>query len=184
MGPWPALVSPCFRENVVATCKMGSFLCSLDHLLKKKRNCLLFWKSNFRMALNNIWKKGYFRPSYKNSFSTYLTHIHTHILLTLLTFFAFTVLKKYDFNRHGFSLVWFLEMILIRAILEQITKWWAKFKLKCLLLICAYTNAIVICKPRTLIDGGEDSVKYRNRKKHCFFAAAILLFIGKTIITW
>ena len=28
MGPWLVLVSPCFRENVVATCKIGSFLCS------------------------------------------------------------------------------------------------------------------------------------------------------------
>ena len=43
---------------------------------------------------------------------------------------------------------------------------------------------IVICKPRTLNDGDEDSVKYRNRKKHRFLAAAILLFIGKIIITW
>ena len=33
MGPWLVLVSPCFRENVVATCKIGSFLCSLDNLL-------------------------------------------------------------------------------------------------------------------------------------------------------
>ena len=50
---------------------------------------------------------------------------------------------------------------------NQWTKWWAKFKSECLLLICTYTNAkfIVICKPRTLNDGGEDSVKYRNRKK-------------------
>ena len=30
----------------------------------------------------------------------------------------------------------------------------------------------------------EDSVKYRNRKKHCFLQAAILLFIGKIIIAW
>ena len=36
----------------------------------------------------------------------------------------------------------------------------------------------------TLNDGGEDSVKYKDRKKHCFLAAAILLFIGKIIITW
>ena len=43
---------------------------------------------------------------------------------------------------------------------------------------------IVICKPRTLNDGGEDSEKYRNRKKHRFLVAAILLFIGKIIITW
>ena len=51
--------------------------------------------------------------------------------------------------------------------------------------ICIYTNAkfIVICKPRTLNDGGEDSVEYRNCKKHCFLAAAISLFIGKIIIT-
>ena len=52
--------------------------------------------------------------------------------------------------------------------------------------MCTYTNEkfIVICKPQSLNDGGEDLVKYRNRKKHCFLAAAILLFIGKIIITW
>ena len=85
--------------------------------------------------------------------------------------------KKYEFIRHGFSLVWFLVLILIRAILEQSinNKMVCKFKLEYLLLICIYTYAkfIVICKPRTLNDEGEDSVKYRNRKKHCFLAAAI-----------
>ena len=25
MGPWLVLVSPCFKENVVVTCKIGSF---------------------------------------------------------------------------------------------------------------------------------------------------------------
>ena len=34
------LFPPCFRENIVATCKIGSFLCSLDNLPQKKRNCL------------------------------------------------------------------------------------------------------------------------------------------------
>ena len=29
------LISPCFRENVVVTCKIGSFFCSLDYLLQK-----------------------------------------------------------------------------------------------------------------------------------------------------
>ena len=49
-----------------------------------------------------------------------------------------------------------------------------------------YTNEkiIVICKPRTLNDGGVDSVKYRNPQKHRYLAAAILFFIGKIIITW
>ena len=41
MGPWLVLVSPCFRENVVATCKIGSFLCSLDNFLQK--NVIVFF---------------------------------------------------------------------------------------------------------------------------------------------
>ena len=51
MGPWLVLVSPCSRENVVATCKIGSFLCSLDYLLQKNVTVFFFWKSNFKMAL-------------------------------------------------------------------------------------------------------------------------------------
>ena len=88
---------------------------------------------------------------------------------------------KYELIRYGFSLVRVLVLILIRTILDQ-----SIITVKCLLLICVYTNAkfIVICKPRNLNDGGEDSsVQYRNCKKHCFLAAAILLFIGKIIIT-
>ena len=51
MGPLHVLVSPCFRENVVVTCKIGSFLCSLDNLLRKKvivfffGNQILKWRS-------------------------------------------------------------------------------------------------------------------------------------------
>ena len=44
MGPWLVLVSPCFRENVVATCKIGSFLCSSDNLLQK--NVIVFFFGN------------------------------------------------------------------------------------------------------------------------------------------
>ena len=44
MGPWLVLVSPCFRENLVATCKIGSFLCSLDNLLQK--NVIVFFFGN------------------------------------------------------------------------------------------------------------------------------------------
>ena len=35
--------SPCFRKGVVVTCKIGSFLCSLDNLLLK--NVIVFGKS-------------------------------------------------------------------------------------------------------------------------------------------
>ena len=96
MGTLFVLVSPCFRENVVITCKIGSFFCSLDNLLKKKRNCFLFWKSNFKMALFLTYFSHFLvtRESYKNSFNTYFSHIHTCILLILLTFFALPILKK------------------------------------------------------------------------------------------
>ena len=36
------LFPPCFKENVVATCKIGSFLCSLDNLLQKNVIVLFF----------------------------------------------------------------------------------------------------------------------------------------------
>ena len=74
-------------------------------------------------------KRGYFWPtshifklpgkSYKNSFSTYLTHIHVfcspYWLFLPYQFWK----KKYKFIRYGFFLVWFLVLILIRTILEQ-----------------------------------------------------------------
>ena len=48
------------------------------------------------------------RESYKKSVSTYLTHIHTCILLTVLTFFfALPIFKKYKFMRYDFSLNWY-----------------------------------------------------------------------------
>ena len=56
MGPRLVLVSPCFRENVIATCKIGSFLCSLDNLLQKNVIVLFFgnqiskWRSFEKIA--------------------------------------------------------------------------------------------------------------------------------------
>ena len=44
MGPWLVLVSPCFRENVVATSKVGSVLFSLGNLLQK--NVIVFFFEN------------------------------------------------------------------------------------------------------------------------------------------
>ena len=51
MGTLLVLVSPCFRVNVVVTCKIQSVLCSLDNLLQKNALVLFFWKSNFKMVL-------------------------------------------------------------------------------------------------------------------------------------
>ena len=46
MGPCLVPVSLCFRENVVATCKIGSFLFSLDNLLQKNVIVLFFGNQN------------------------------------------------------------------------------------------------------------------------------------------
>ena len=60
MGPWLVLVSPCFRENVVSTCKIESFLCSLDYLLRKKVIVFCFgnqiskWRSFEKRANFNL----------------------------------------------------------------------------------------------------------------------------------
>ena len=44
MGPLLVLVSPCVRENVIVTCKIGSFLLSLDNSLQK--NVIVFFFGN------------------------------------------------------------------------------------------------------------------------------------------
>ena len=85
------------------------------------RNLGAFFDSNMSMAahITNFGRTITFQKVTKNSFSTYLNHIHTCILLTLWTFSALPILKKYEFIRYCFSLVWDLVLILIRAILEQ-----------------------------------------------------------------
>ena len=85
MGPWLVLVSPWFRENVVATCKIGSFLCSLDKLLQKtvifsfleikfqngahlKKGLFLTYFSHFLVTRENLQK-----------FLQHISHSHTYI---------------------------------------------------------------------------------------------------------
>ena len=152
-------------------------------------------ESNFKMAL--IWKKGYFWPTFHIfSYQGKVTKIPiAHILLTYIHVFCspYWHFLPYQFwkntNLSGMVSLWYEFWCWFLFVPfwnnQQITKWWAKFKLEYLPLIWVYTNAnfIVICKPQTLNGGVEDSLQYRNRKKHCFLAAATLLFIGKIIIT-
>ena len=107
---------PCFREHVVSTCKIGSFLCSLDNFLQKKRNCFLFgnqiskWRS-FEKKRGIFWPTFHIflvtREKLQKSFSTFLTHIHTCIFAHPIDFFLpYQFWKQYEFIRYGFSLVW------------------------------------------------------------------------------
>ena len=128
MGPWLVLVSPCFRENVVATWKIGSFLCSLDNLLQK--NVILFFGNQISKGRSFV-KKGLFltyfshflvtRESYKK-FLQHISHSHTYTYSAHpIDFFALPILKKkiQIYIRFLFGMSPSLVLILIRAILEQ-----------------------------------------------------------------
>ena len=77
------------------------FLCSLDNFLLKK---VIVFFLEIKCQNGTHLKKGLFltyfshylvtRERHKISFPTYLTNIHTRILLTLLIFFALPILQK------------------------------------------------------------------------------------------
>ena len=100
MGPWLILVSPCFRENVVATCKIGSFLCSLDNLLQKNWVCSLL---EIKIQNSAHLKNGFFDLLFiflvtREKFQKFLQHIshsHTYTYFAhLIDFFCLTNLEK------------------------------------------------------------------------------------------
>ena len=60
MGPLLVLVCPCFRDNVIVTCKIVSFLCSLDNYLSQNVFVFLFgnqiskWRSFEKRAIFDL----------------------------------------------------------------------------------------------------------------------------------
>ena len=127
MGPWLVLVSLCFRENVVAICKIGSFLCNLGNLLQQNvivlffGNQILKWRSFEKEAIFDLlftFSSHQGKVTKIPSAHISLTYIHVFCSPYWL-FLPYQFWKKYKFFRYGFSLVWVLVLILIRAILEQ-----------------------------------------------------------------
>ena len=126
MGPLLVLVSPCFRETVVVTCKIGSSLCSLDNLLHK--NVIVFFlKIKFQNGAH--LKKGLFLTYFSHflvtreklqKFLQHIPHSHTYVFCSpYWLFLPSEFLKKHEFIRYGFYLVWDVVLILIHTILEQ-----------------------------------------------------------------
>ena len=110
LGTLFVLVSPCFMKNVVFTCKIGSFLCSLDNLLQKNVIVFFFRKSNFKMVL--IWKRAIFDLlftffSHQGKLQKFLQHIsHSHTYMYFahpIDFFVLPILTKIWIYQ-----VWFL----------------------------------------------------------------------------
>ena len=127
MGPWLVLVSPCFRENVVDTCKIGYFFCSLDNLLQKNVIVLFFgnqiskWCSFEKRAIFDLLFTFFSHQGKVTKIpSAHISLTYIHIFCSpYWPFLPYQFWKKYKFIRYGFSLVGVLVLILIRAILEQ-----------------------------------------------------------------
>ena len=117
------LFPPCFRENVVVTGKIGS-LCSLDNLLQKNVIVLFFGNQISKFEKRAIFDRLFTFSSHQGkvtkipSAQISLTFIHI-VCSPYWLFLPYQFWKKYEFIRYGFSLVWVLVLILIRATLEQ-----------------------------------------------------------------
>ena len=112
MGPWLVLVSPCFRENVVATCKIVSFLCSLDNLLQKNVSVLFFWNhiSKWRSFEKRAILDLLFTFSSHRKLQKFLQHIsHSHSYTYFahpIDFFYLTNFEK-NTNLSGTVSLWY-----------------------------------------------------------------------------
>ena len=92
---------PLFRENVVATCKIGSFLCSLDNLLQKNV-IVLFIGIKFQNGAH--LKKGLFLTYFSHflvtreklqKFLQHIFHSHTYTYFAhSIDFFCLTNFEK------------------------------------------------------------------------------------------
>ena len=90
-----------FRENVVATCKIGSFLCSLDNLLQKK---YLFSFLEIKFQNGTHLKKGLFLTYFSHflvtreklqKFLQHIPHSHTYTYFAHpIDFFCLTNFEK------------------------------------------------------------------------------------------
>ena len=100
MGTLFDLVSPCFRENVVVTCKMWSFLCSLD-LLQKIVIVFFFgnriskWGSFETRAIFDLLFTFFSHQGKLQKFLQHISHSHTYMYFAHpIDFFALPILKK------------------------------------------------------------------------------------------
>ena len=103
--------SPCSRENAVVTCKIGSFLRSLDNLLQK--NVIVFFFEN-QISKWRSFEKGLFLTYFSHflvtmeklqKFHQHISHSHTYMYFTHpIGFFCLTNFEK----KIRIYQVWFL----------------------------------------------------------------------------
>ena len=85
MDPLLVLVSPCFRENLVFTCRIGSLLCSLDNLLQKHvivfyfENQISKWRSFEKRDISDLLFTFLVTREKLQKFLRYISHSHTYM---------------------------------------------------------------------------------------------------------
>ena len=114
MGPLLVHVSPCFRETVVVTCKIGSFLCSLDDL--RQKNVIVFFFENQISKWRPYEKRAIFDLlftffSYQGKVTknplAYISLTYIHVFCSpYWLFFALPILKK-NTNLSGMVSLWY-----------------------------------------------------------------------------
>ena len=113
MGTLFVLVSPCFRKTVVVTCKIRSFLCSLDNLLQK--NIIVFFFGNQISKWRSFEKGASFDLpftflSHQGKLQKFLQHIsHSHTYMNFahpIDFFCPTDFEK-NTNLSGMVSLWY-----------------------------------------------------------------------------
>ena len=113
MGPWLVLVFPCFGENVVATCKIGSFLCSLDNLLQKNVIVLFFgnqiskWCSFEKRAIFDVlFTFSSHQGKVTKIPSAHISLTYMHVFCSPYDFFCLTNFEK-NTNLSGTVSLWY-----------------------------------------------------------------------------
>ena len=137
-GPLLVLISPCFREDVNVTCKIVSFLCSLDNFLLK--NAVVFFFGNQISKWRSFEKKKvtsdllFTREKTQKWFLQHISHLHTY------TYFAHPIdfFCLPNFAKIVIYHVWFLFGVppgfdSCSRHFGAINKQNAKFRLECLL---------------------------------------------------
>ena len=115
MGPLLVLVSPCFRENVVSTCKIGSFFffffCSLGNSLEENVIVFFFgnqiskWRLFEKRAILTYFSHSLVTREKLQKFLQPISHSHTYMYITHpIDLFALPILKK----KIRIYQVWFL----------------------------------------------------------------------------
>ena len=107
---------PCFRENVVATCTIGSFLCNLDNLLQKNVIVLFFVneisksRSFEKRVIFDLLFTFFSHQGKVTKFLQHISHSHTYTYFAHpIGLFCLTNFEKKNTNLSDTVSLWYMS---------------------------------------------------------------------------